>query len=97
MDFIRNIEGGPQRILERRVESILSWKYHETAETPGKPTCQSILATKELWLEKQMECLSTGWIRHPATGGPEECYESPNSSSASTSFYKHDAYPGGEL
>ena len=84
-EFIRNTKGGPKRTKERCVESILSWRYHETAEAPGKPIFQSILAPKELWLENS------------TTENPEECCESPNPRSPSTYFYKHDAYPDEEF
>ncbi|KAF2240970.1 HET-domain-containing protein [Trematosphaeria pertusa] len=96
-DFIRNSKSMVKRTHETRVTRILSWSYHATADAPGKPIHPSILANKDLWLEKQIECASLGWTKHSITESLEAFYESPDPRSPSTCFYKHEAYPGDEF
>jgi hypothetical protein len=96
-DFIRDTKRGLTAPYERRVESILSWKYHETAGVPGKPICASILATKEMWLKNQMEYSSLGWTKHLTTESLKKSYQSPDPRAPSKYFYKNKAYPGEEF
>ncbi|EDU39818.1 conserved hypothetical protein [Pyrenophora tritici-repentis Pt-1C-BFP] len=91
-DFTRN-----SKSIEKSVTRIVSWNYHATVDAPGKPIHPSILANKDLWLAKQIECASLGWTKHSTAEGLESFYESPDPTSPSPYFYKHEAYPGNEF
>lgn len=77
----------------RRITRLLSWKYHETVESPGTPIQTSIFACREAYLEGQSECPS-GWTRHPISENPEARYETPDPRIPSSWFYKHATHPG---
>lgn len=96
-DFIRN----RPRLLgywstSAWVTRLVSWKYHESSESPGIPIQPSLLECREEWLEGRGE-LPSGWTRHPISESPLAEYEMPDPRSPSSCFFKHHAHPGFEF
>ena len=92
-DFIRNSPGRTHSSRQRRITRILSWKHHETTESPGTPIDASILASKCAWLEGRIES-APGWTKHSTSESPEAIYEDPDPRIPSMYFYRHEAHPG---
>lgn len=95
-DFVRNSPGRVKFSHERRIMRILSWKYHDTPESPGTSIEASILSSKETWMEGRIEAVQ-GWTEHFISESPEARYEPPDPRSPTMYFYKHAAHPSYEF
>ncbi|KID81358.1 heterokaryon incompatibility protein [Metarhizium guizhouense ARSEF 977] len=92
-DFLRN---SPRlwmwMMSSARVVRLVSWKYHETLESPGTVIQPVILRSREDWLDGRVECTSE-WTRHDISESPEAKYETHNPRSAPLHFFRHSKHP----
>ncbi|KAK7212346.1 hypothetical protein V2G26_019524 [Clonostachys chloroleuca] len=79
-----------------RVATLVSWKYHETLESPGRLIQPVIIRSREEWLGGRVECTSD-WSRHDTSENPKAKYGYQGLKSTPSCFFRHSKHPGFEF